>query len=327
MFATRVYHYRQPAAVILGLKDLRKQGLTPRGLLFIALDPRGETHLVVPEDLDAVESIRVGDKLSLVSPLEGRFFHFDAVHRLPGDHVLWNGDRRLSDTGSAPEVAVAVSAWLKGSSAKNVFLGCTPHVPGSWWTVDHRSPVADLHSLGYLDCVVASHGILARKIDDPRLFLLGFPTLAHHGHPGAGWVEVFTSDLGNILMVERRVLHYRIVLTCERGLLEIDISHLPDLVIETARVPMRSGFGVVGRIDNGAFAVTTGTIESWGLTNMRPATLVGSPIASLLELPRMLRAIPGDPAARPDTEPDGDLDADLDGDLNGDLDGDPGADR
>ena len=300
MFATRVYHYRQPAAVILGLKDLRKQGLTPRGLLFIALDPRGEAYVVVPEDLDAVESIRVGDKLSLVSPLEGRFFHFDAVHRLPGDHVLWNGDRRLSDTGSAPEVAVAVSAWLKGSSAKNVFLGCTPHVPGSWWTIDHRSPVTDLHSLGFLDCVVASHGILARKIDDPRLFLLGFSTLAHNGHPGEGWTEVFTSELGNILLVERRVLHYRIVLTCERGLLEIDISHLPDLVIETARVPIRSGFGVVGRIDNGAFAVTVGTIESWGLTNMGPATLVGSSIPSLLELPRMLKAMPIDASSVPE---------------------------
>src|ERR1051325_3457261 len=93
MFATRVYHYRQPAAVVLGLKELRKQGLTPRGLLFIAVDPRGETHIVVPEDLDAVESIRVGDKLTLVSPLEGRYFHFDAVHRLPGDRVLWNGTR------------------------------------------------------------------------------------------------------------------------------------------------------------------------------------------------------------------------------------------
>jgi ferredoxin len=103
MFPTRVYHYRQPAAVILGLKELRKQGLTPRGLLFVALDPRGETYVVVPEDLDAVASIRVGDKLSLVPPLEGRYFHFDAVHRLPGDSVLWNGDRRLGDTGSAPE--------------------------------------------------------------------------------------------------------------------------------------------------------------------------------------------------------------------------------
>jgi hypothetical protein len=216
MFPTRVYHYRQPAAVILGLKELRKQGLTPRGLLFIALDPRGETYVVVPDDLDAVASIRVGDKLSLAPPLEGRYFHFDAVHRLPGDTVLWNGDRRLGDTGSAPEVAVAISAWLKGSSAKNVFLGCAPHVPGSWWAVDHRSAVTELHALGFVDCVVASYGILARKIDDRRLFLLGFNALAQQGHPSTGWIEVFTSDLGNILLVERRVLHYRIVLTCYR---------------------------------------------------------------------------------------------------------------
>jgi hypothetical protein len=295
MFATRVHHYREPAALIVGMKELRKQGLTPRGLLFIALDPRGETYLVVPEDLDAVESIRVGDKLSLVSPLDDRYFHFDAVHRLPGDNVLWNGDRRLGEPGNAPEIAVAVSAWLKSSSAKNVFLGCTPHVPGSWWTVEQSSPVIDLHPLGFLDCVVASQGILARKVGDPRLFLLGFGTLAQYGTPKMGWVEVFTSEMGNILLVERRVLHYCIVLTCERGLIEIDISHLPDLVIETARVPMRSGFGVVGRIDNGAFAVTVGTIESWGLSNMGPAMLVGSPIPSLLELPRMLRAMPAEP--------------------------------
>jgi hypothetical protein len=296
MFATRVYHYRDPAAVILGLKELRKQGLTPRGLLFVALDPRGETYIAVPEDLDAVSSIRVGDKLSLVPPFEGRYFHFDAVHRLPGSSlgVLWNGDRRLGDTGSAPEVACAISEWLKGSSAKNVFLGCAPHVPGSYWALDHLSAVTDLHSLGFLDCVVTATGILARKIDDPRLFHLEFQAMAQHETPTDGWQDVFTSEMGNILLVERRVLQYRLVLTCERGLVEIDVSHLPDLVIETARVPMRSGFGVVGRIDGGAFAVTAGTIEPWGLTNMSPAMLVGSPTESLLDLPRTLRAMPLD---------------------------------
>ena len=292
MFATRVYHYRDPAAVILGLKELRKQGLTPRGLLFVALDPRGETYIAVPEDLDAVASIKVGDKLSLVAPWEGRYFHFDAVHRLPGDSVLWNGDRRLGDTGSAPEVACAISEWLKGSSAKNVFLGCTAHVPGSWWTVDHLSAVVDLHALGLLDCVVTANGVLARRIDDSRLFHLEFQTLAQSGSPSEGWQEVFTSEMGNILLVERRVLQYRLVLTCERGLVEIDVSHLPDLVIETARVPLRSGFCVVGRIDGGAFAVTAGTIEPWGLTNMSPAMLVGSPTESLLDLPKTLRAMP-----------------------------------
>ena len=292
MFATRVYHYRDPAAVILGLKELRKQGLTPRGLLFVALDPRGETYIAVPEDLDAVSNIRVGDKLSLVAPWEGRYFHFDAVHRLPGDSVLWNGDRRLSDTGSAPEVAVAIAEWIKGASAKNVFLGCTAHVPGSFWTVDHLSTVVDLHALGFLDCVVTTSGILARKIDSGKLYHLEFQTLATQGSPTDGWTEVFNSEMGNILLVERRVLQYRLVLTCERGLVEIDVSHLPDLVIETARVPMRSGFGVVGRIDGGAFAVTAGTIEPWGLTNMSPAMLVGSPTEKLLDLPKTLRAMP-----------------------------------
>jgi hypothetical protein len=292
VFPTRVYHYRDPAAVILGLKELRKQGLTPRGLLFVALDPRGETYIAVPEDLDAVANIRVGDKLSLVPPWEGRYFHFDAVHRLPGDSVLWNGDRRLGDTGSAPEVAVAISEWLKGSSAKNVFLGCAAHVPGSWWTVDHLSAVIDLHAMGFVDCVVTTSGVLARKIDDARLFQLEYSALREHGTPTMGWNEAFKSEIGNILLVERRVLQYRLVLTCERGLVEIDVSHLPDLVIETARVPMRSGFGVVGRIDGGAFAVTAGTIEPWGLTNMSPAMLVGSPTGSLLDLPKTLRAMP-----------------------------------
>lgn len=292
MFATKTYHYRDPAAVILGLKELRKQGLTPRGLLFVALDPRGETHIAIPGDLDAIPTIKVGDKLSLVTPFEGRYFHFDAVHRLPGDSVLWNGDRRLGDTGSAPEVAVAIAEWCKGSSAKNVFLGCTSHVPGSYWTQDHLSAVTDLHAQGFVDCVVTASGVLARKIDDARLYHLEFQALAQHGTPTEGWTEVFKSEMGNILLVERRVLGYRLVLTCERGLVEIDVSHLPDLVIETARVPMRSGFGVVGRIDGGAFAVTAGTIEPWGLTNMSPAMLVGSPTESLLDLPKTLRAMP-----------------------------------
>lgn len=291
MIATRVYHYRDPAAVSLGLKELRKQGLTPRGLLFAALDPRGETFIAVPEDLDAVSTIRVGDKLSLVPPWEGRYFHIDAIHRLPGDSVLWNGDRRLAETGSAPEVACAISAWLKGSSARNVFLGCAAHVPGSWWTLDHVSAVTELHAMGLLDCVVTAGGLLARKIDDARLYHLGFHSLAQHGSPTSGWVEVFKSDLGNVVLLERRVLNYRLVLTCERGLIELDVSHLPDLVIETGRVPLASGFGVVGRIDGGAFAVTAGMIEPWGLTNMSPAMLVGSPTESLLDLPRTLRAM------------------------------------
>lgn len=291
MVPTRVVHYRDPAAVILGLKELRKQGLTPRGLLFVAIDPRGETSIAIPADLDAVAQVKVGDKLSLEPPWEGRYFHIDSVHRLPGDTVLWNGDRRLADTGSAPEVACAISEWLKGSSAKNVFLGCTSHQPGSWWTPDHLSAVVDLHARGLVDCVVTTSGILARKIDDAALYHIDFASLAANGGPRGEWHEVFRSQMGNILLVERRVLNYRLVLTCERGLIEIEVSHLPDLVIETARVPMQSGFGVVGRIDGGAFAVTSGRVEPWGLSDLSPALLVGSPNESILDLPRTLRAM------------------------------------
>jgi len=291
MSGARVYHYRDPAAVVLGLRELRRAGLTPRGLLFVALDPRGETYLAVPDDLDAVDRLKVGDKLSLVPPWEGRYFHFDAIHRLPGDAVMWNGDRRLGDTGSAPEVACAISEWLKGASAKNVFVGCTPHMPGAWWAQDHLSPVIELHGLGLVDCVVTTSGLLARKINEAGLWHIGFADIARQDGPRAGWQEIYRSPMGNILLVERRVLNYRVVLTCEQGLVEVDVSHLPDLVVETARVPMRSGFGVVGRIDGGAFAVTSGRVEPWGLADISPAMLVGSPNQSLLDLPRTLQAM------------------------------------
>lgn len=291
MLRTRVYRYRDPAGLILGLRELRRQGLTPRGLLFVALDPRGETSIAVPEDFDAIADVKVGDKLSLEPPWEGRYFHLDAVHRLPGDSVLWNGDRRLHDTGSAPEVACAIAEWLKGSSAKNVFLGCAPHTPGSWWTEDPRSPVVDLHGLGLVDAVVSTSGLLARRINDPALFHLEFVDLVRNNGPRAGWREVHRGSLGNILLLERRIKGYRLVATCEQGLLELDVSHLPDHLVEVAQVRLSSGFGVVGRVDGGAFAVTSGIVKPWGLVDLGPALLVGSPNESILDLPRALAGV------------------------------------
>jgi len=280
---TRVFHFRDPTGVILGLRELRNSGLTPRGILFIALDPRGETHIAIPEDGDAVANVRVGDKMQLEAPWQGRYFHFDAIHRLPGDTVLWNGDRRLDDTGSASEVATAVAHWLKGSSARNVFLGCTPHQPGAWWTINERSPVVELHTIGLCDTVVTVSGLLARRIGEPHLYHLGFAELARNG-AATGWTRVFTSVLGNVLLVERRVLNYRLVLTCERGLVEIDVSGLPERVVETAHVQAEPGLAVVGRIDGGAFAVTRGVPQPWGIDDVGPATLIGSPNQSILDL-------------------------------------------
>jgi hypothetical protein len=288
MFATRVLHYRDPAAVAIGLAELRRQGLTPRGLLFVALDPRGETHIAVPEDLDAVGQIRVGDKLSLTPPWEGRYFHFDSVHRLTTGGVLWNGDRRLAQTGSASEVACAVAEFCKVSGAKNVVLGCSAHQPGTWWALSDRSSSLSLHELGLVDAVPAAQGLVARRIGERHLQFAAYPEIAREGVL-RGWTPVYESDLGNILMLERRVLKYRLVLTCERGLIEVDLSALPHVTM-AAKVPLGSGFGVVGRIDGGAFAVTQGKVEPWGLAEVKPALLVGAPNETLLDLARSLAA-------------------------------------
>ena len=123
-----------------GLKELRKQGLTPRGLLFVALDPRGETYIAVPEDLDAVANIKVGDKLSLVAAVRGPLL---PLRRGPSPARRQRAVERRSPARRYRQRARGRASrsreWLKGSSAKNVFLGCTPHVPGSWWTIDHLS--------------------------------------------------------------------------------------------------------------------------------------------------------------------------------------------
>jgi hypothetical protein len=288
----RVYHFSDPMAVSLGLAALRDRGLTTRGVLFIALDSRGEAHLAVPESLANVARIKVGDKLSLEPPFHGapgeRYYHFDAIHRLPGHSVLWNGDRRLAQPGSACETAFAVSEWLKGSGARNMFLGCTPHQPGSWWAPSSIAPAVALHDRGLVDVVTTQTGLLARRQGEPVLYYLSYPKLALLG-PLEGWVPVFESPLGNLLLLERRVLADRLVLTCQRGLCEVQVAELPT-VRATAFVELASGFGVVGRVDGGAFAVTCGTIEDWGLVNVAPALLVGAQGDTLLDLARSLAA-------------------------------------
>jgi hypothetical protein len=45
---------------------------------------------------------------------------------------------------------------------------------------------------------------------------------------------------------------------------------------------------VVGRIDGGAFAVTCGKVEPWGLADVEPALLVGAKGDTLLDLARSL---------------------------------------
>jgi hypothetical protein len=287
MIPARVYHFRDPTAVVIALDELGQRGLTPRGVLFIALDPRGETHLAVPDDAAAVAHIRVGDKLTLKAPWEGRYFHFDAIHRLPGGGTLWNGDRRLAVTGCAAAVACAVAVWLRGLGADNVFLGCTPHQSGSWWTASERSPVVDLHATGLDSTVVIPAGLLARRTGEGALYYLSGAD-ARRGELRTAWRPVYRSPLGNILMIERRVMGGRLVLTCERGLVELDVSAMPEAVIEMERVEAEAGLAVVGRTDEGAFAVTRGRVEPWGLADVAPALLVSVPDYSLRGLPAAL---------------------------------------
>lgn len=283
----RVERFGEPAALLRGLKELRSQGLTPRGMLFLALSPDGAIHLALPEDPERITSIKVGEKLALVWPLEGRFFHFDAIHRLPGDFVLWNGDRRLKDPGDATEVARIVASFVKGGSARNVLFGCTPHQSGSWLAEAGRTVVA-LHESGYVEVVPVPSGLFARRVMDHRLFFLSFAQLAATGRLD-GWGPVFESPLGNILLLERRVMNDRLVLSCERGLIEVDVSQVPR-VVERARAATNGAMAVVGRVDGGAFAVTSGKPQPWGLDEMRPALLIGGNGATLADLGRALAA-------------------------------------
>jgi hypothetical protein len=275
-----IERYTGPAPLIQGLSKLRKRGITPRGLLFLALAPDGTIHIGLPADADEVTKIKVGEKLALVWPLEGRYFHYDSVHRLPGEFVLWNGDRRLKDPGDAPEVAQLVASFLKGMSAKNVLFGCTPHQPGSW--LCEGKNVVPLHEHGVCDVVPVAQGLFARRVMDHRLFFLPFAELAATGRVD-GWAPVFESPLGNVLVLERRVMGDRLVLSCERGLVEVDVAQVPH-VVETARATTNGSMAVVGRIDGGSFAVTSGRPQPWGLDEMRPALLVGSPGDTLSDL-------------------------------------------
>ncbi len=282
--ALRTERFSEPAAFLHGLSTLRRSGLTPRGLLFLALDPQGAIHITVPEDADEVTRIKVGDKLGLSFPLEGRYFHFDSVHRLRDSYFLFNGDRRLSHPGDATDAAALIADFLKATNARNVFFGCTPHQPGSW-LVRERATTALHEAGGFVEVVPIRDGLLARRVMDHRLWLR--PEVA--ANRLSDWQPVYESPLGNVLMLERRIIHDRLVLSCQRGLVEVDLSALPT-VTELGRVDLTTGFAVVGRVENTAFAVTQGKPEEWGLDELRPAVLIGAEGGSLAALGDALRA-------------------------------------
>jgi hypothetical protein len=177
-------------------------------------------------------------------------------------------------------VAALVGDFLKASTAPNVFFGCTPHQPGSW-LVGGQDRVA-LHESGFVEVVPVPTGLLARRIMDQHLWMLPFQRLVETGRIDV-WDPVYESGLGNLLMLERRIIGNRLVLTCERGLVELDTGALPR-VTERDRVPTAGGFGVVGRVSGTGFAVTEGKPQPWGLDELKPATLIGAAGGSLAAL-------------------------------------------
>lgn len=272
MPSIRIERYSEPHSFLIGLGKLRRSGVTPRGLLFLALDSLGAVHLAVPEDVEDVTRIKVGEKLGLVWPSEGRFFHYDSIHRLRDHYYVFNGDRRLQHPGDSVEVAGLICDFLKSSSAKNVFFGCTSHQPGSW-LVGERVTLP-LHEAGFVEVVPVAQGLLARRIMDHRLWLRTFASLVGSERVD-GWEPIYESPLGNVLMLERRIINDRLVLTCERGLIELDVGASP-AVLEVGCTATAPGFAVVGRVENSAFAVTRGKVEPWGLDGISPAVLIGA---------------------------------------------------
>ncbi len=287
----RVEKYPDPPAFLRGLTGLFKQGLTPRDLLFLALDPQGVIHLALPQALGQ-SALRVGEKLTLKwpGPADQRLYHFDSVHVLRDSFYVFNGDRRLTHPGDAIDVGLVMANFLRWSKTTNVFFGCTPHQPGSW--LQGGKEVVALHDFGVVEVLPVPLGLLARRVHDHRLYLLTFEDIARTGHL-EGWLPVYSSHLGNILLLERRVVRNLLVLSCERGLIEVDLRELPK-VREEARlelpVPPDGGakglgaFAVVGRVDRESFAVTRGKPQPWGLEDLEPAELVGTPAGGLAEM-------------------------------------------
>jgi hypothetical protein len=252
--------------------------------MFLALDARGDVFLSIPRRPSDLGNLRVGEKLTVSTDATEPLYHVDAVHPVGADTVVVNGDRRLRGKASMVDVATLVSWFVKQAGDQSIFFGCTPHQPGSWWIRDERTVA--LHEKGFVDIVAADPGFLARRIMDDGLYFL--PREAALAGLMDQWRRVYTSPLGNLLMLERRLLHDQLVLSCRDGLIEVDLYDLPR-VTEAGRFPIRGGFAVLGRITGGAFAVARGTPMEWGFEGITPATLVGSHGCTFMELRQLLR--------------------------------------
>ncbi len=306
----RIESYADQFGLIRGLGTLRQQGLTPRGMLFLGLNGHGRIYLAVPEAPHQLEkaALRVGQKLALRWPsgedVPQRLYHFDSVHALRDDFYVINGDRRLSHPGNALEVGGVVARFIRAAGVTSAFFGCMAHQPGTW--LQGGRQVVALHDYGMVEVVPVPMGLIARRLHDHRLYLMTFADIARTGHLES-WLPVYSSTLGNILMVERRVVADRLVLSCERGLIEVELHSLPQ-VIERAQLPFgvqaprssedlessddldddsddRATFPVfLGRLGSEAFVLTRGHLQRGGFLDIAPAELWGTTTGELSDI-------------------------------------------
>jgi len=274
MIPTRTLYFTSGLAFTGGMKKLLRQGLCPEEMLFLAFDRKGDVKLQVSRFPDHAVKLRPGHKLALKIPFEAGMLYLDAAHPLNRKVVVVNGDRRLGKLPSLVDVSVWMSWFVEKSGTRSVFFGCAPHMPGSWWIHRPTERVEPLHTSGYVDIVVAEGtGLLARRSFEPHLYLLDMEDAV------AGrldrWRKVYTSPLGNLLLLERRIVDSSLLLNCQDGLVEVKVEEAGE-VTEQAVKPLQCGCAVVGRVAQGTFAVSRGEPVEWGYDNLSPATLVGA---------------------------------------------------
>ena len=287
MIAVKTLYFPSSVALIRGLRELRAQGVRGRGLLFLGLNERGEAHLAVAQDLSDGAKVKVGQKLALRPPFSGRVFYVDALHPVGRRAAIVNGDRRIGKVANLVDSTSLLSAYIEEMDGVSVFFGCTPHQPGSWWVQENRA--IPLHEQGFVEIVPLERGLIARRTMDSSLFFL--PADSAVMGDVKDWQRVFTSDFGNILMVERRAKGGRLVLSCQRGLVEVDLNNLPQ-VKAVHTIELGGGYAVLGRITDGAFAVSRGVARDWGFDELGPATLLGSRGGTLKDLGKLLSKHP-----------------------------------
>ncbi len=287
MVPTRTLHFTSGLAFTGGMKKLLRQGLSPEEMLFLAFDRKGDVRLQISRFPDHTVKLRPGHKLALKRPFEQDMFYLDAAHPLNRMVVVINGDRRIGRLPSLVDVGVWMSWFVEKSGTRSVFFGCAPHMPGSWWIHGPDERVVPLHTSGFVDIVVApDRGLLARRSFEPHLYYLPMADAV------AGrldrWEKIYSSPLGNLLLLERRMVDDRLLLNCRDGLVEVGWE-AEGKVVEHGIKRAQCGCAVVGRVAEGTFAVSKGRPVDWGFDALSPATLVGVKECSFDRLTEALR--------------------------------------